>query len=213
MYETAGVLGNGERIWILAKLPGFIKVRGQDIVNKYLLLTNSHDGSSLVRAKLTPIRVVCSNTLSMALSGSEEEVRIRHTPSAIDNLKQAHQLLGFTNQLYQQLGEIFKAMSLKKVTEKQLLDYVNGLIPDNEEAESKTRSENIRNRILELHENGVGAHLSRGTVWGMYNAVTEYTDHTLHTQNPMRRLNAVWFGGGDRLKQKAFTLAKEIIKN
>jgi hypothetical protein len=196
IYETAGALGRGERIWILARMPGYIKVKGEDIVNKYLLLSNSHDGTSLVRARLTPVRVVCSNTLSIALSGSEDEVRIRHTPSAVENLRQAHELLGLTNQLYD-----------------QLLNYVQTLVPDNDEAQFKTRSDNIRNKILELHEDGAGSHLSRGTVWGMYNAVTEYSDHLVHTNAPMKRLNSVWFGGGNRFKERAFALAKEYIKN
>jgi phage/plasmid-like protein (TIGR03299 family) len=210
IYETAGALGRGERIWILAKLPGFIKVHGKDIVNKYLLLTNSHDGSSLVRAKLTPIRVVCSNTLSLALSGMEEEVRIRHTPSAVEKLEQAHKLLGLTNQLYDQLDFILNRMALKKVTDKQLLEYVKRLIPDTE-AENQTRTENIRSKILELHESGQGANLSRGSLWGAYNAVTEYTDHIQNTGNASRRLNSVWFGGGERLKMKAFALASAML--
>ena len=107
IYHTAGALGKGERIWILAKLPSYIKVKGEDIVEKYLLLTNSHDGSSLVRAKLTPVRVVCSNTLTAALDGMEEEVRIRHTPNSTAKLEQAHKLLGLTNSLYDQLEIIF----------------------------------------------------------------------------------------------------------
>ena len=97
IFETAGALGQGESIWLLAKLPGYIRVGRNDEVKKYLLLTNSHDGKSMVRAKLTPVRVVCNNTLSAALEGAEQEVRIRHTPSAVDRLEEAHKILGLTN--------------------------------------------------------------------------------------------------------------------
>ena len=211
IYHTAGALGKGERIWILAKLPGFISVKGEDVVEKYLLLTNSHDGSSLVRAKLTPIRVVCSNTLTAALDGVEEEVRIRHTPSSVEKLEQAHKLLGLTNSLYDQLEVIFNRMSLAQITDKQLLDYVQALIPSNPNAQSNTRTENIRNALLELHQSGQGAEMSRGTLWGAYNAVTEYTDHVIHSQDPQKRLSSLWFGGGERLKVRALKLAQEML--
>lgn len=210
IYHTAGVLGKGERIWILAKLPGYIKVKGEDIVEKYLLLMNSHDGSSLVRAKLTPIRVVCCNTLTAALNGVEEEVRIRHTPNSVAKLEQAHKLLGLTNGLYEQLEVIFNRMALTQITEKQLLEYVQALVPSNPKAQKDTRTENIRNTILELHESGQGAELSRGTVWGAYNAVTEYTDHVVHSQHPAKRLNSMWFGGGEQMKVRALKLAQNM---
>jgi phage/plasmid-like protein (TIGR03299 family) len=131
IYETAGVLGKGECIWILAKLPGYINVRGNDIVNKYLLLTNSHDGSSYVRVKLTPIRVVCNNTLTSALQGAGE-VQISHTPNAARDLEQAVTMLGLSNYLYKQLSAMFNGMAAKKITEEQLREYVQALVPDNE---------------------------------------------------------------------------------
>jgi phage/plasmid-like protein (TIGR03299 family) len=164
-----------------------------------------------VRCKLTPVRVVCSNTLSVALSGSEEEIRIRHTPSAVENLADASKLLGLSNALYDQLGYIFNRMSLKKLSDKELLEYVEKLVPDNEEAESSTRTENIRRTILDLHESGAGAEMTRGTLWGAYNALTEYTDHVQHSSNPDRRLKSAWFGAGERLKQKGFALAQLIL--
>jgi len=213
MYNTAGVLGKGERIWILAKLPGYIKVGKQDIVNKYLLLTNSHDGSAVVRAKLTPVRVVCSNTLSVALSGNEQEVRIRHTANAIHKLEQAHKLLGLTNSLYTQLDTIFNRMALRKVTEKQLMDYVKALIPANPDATFQTRNENIREAILELHESGQGAEMNRGTVWSAFNAVTEFADHVQHSKDVSKHLKSIWFGGGEKLKLKAFELAQKMSMN
>jgi phage/plasmid-like protein (TIGR03299 family) len=211
MYHTAGVLGNGERIWVLAKLPDYIHVGKNDVINKFLLLTNSHDGSSLVRAKLTPIRVVCNNTLSAALSGSEQEVRIRHTANAVNRLEEGHKLLGLTNTLYSQLETIFNKMALKKVTEKKLVEYVRKLIPENPDAVFQTRNQNIREAILELHETGEGAEMSRGSIWGAYNAVTEYTDHVQYSKDASKRLNSIWFGGGEKLKHRAFDLAMKML--
>lgn len=213
MYHTAGALGKGERIWILAKLPGYIKVGKEDIIDKYLLLTNSHDGSSLVRAKLTPIRVVCNNTLSVALSGTEQEVRIRHTPNALARLDEAHKLLGLTNQLYDQLHMIFNRMASKPMREKQLVEFVKTLVPENPDAEYQTRNQNIRDAILELHENGLGADMNKGNVFGAYNAVTEYVDHVQHSKDPAKHLKSLWFGGGERMKRAAFELAKTISMN
>jgi phage/plasmid-like protein (TIGR03299 family) len=207
IYETAGTLGKGERIWILAKLPGFIKVHGKDIVSKYLLLSNSHDGSSLVRVKLTPIRVVCNNTLTAALKGAGE-INIRHTADAAEDMKQALSLLELTNSLYEQLDAVFNRMALTKISEKQLLDYVNALVPDNDEDNEKNQG--IRKSCLELHESGQGADLSRGTLWGAFNSVTEYTDHGMEG-DPATRLESIWFGRGEQLKRKAFQLAERMM--
>jgi phage/plasmid-like protein (TIGR03299 family) len=213
LFETAGALGQGETIWLLARLPGYIRIGRHDEVKKYLLLTNSHDGSSMVRTKLSPIRVVCQNTLTSALEGSEQEVRIRHTPSAVDHLQEAHKLLGLTNELYQQLEIIFNRMSLKRITEKQLIEFVKTLVPDNEEASFNTKTENIRSKILELSETGAGSEYSRGSLWGALNSISEFTDHVQNTKDPQKRLNSVWFGGGERLKLKAFQLAQSWLNN
>jgi phage/plasmid-like protein (TIGR03299 family) len=209
IYETAGALGRGEHIWILAKLPGYIKVNRKDIVGKYLLLSNSHDGSSLVRVKLTPIRVVCNNTLTAALQGTGE-VHIRHTSNAAEDMKQALSLLGLTNSLYEQLDAVFNRMALTKITDKQLQDYVKALVPDKEEGEENVENQGIRDAFLELHESGLGADLSRGTLWGAFNCVTEYTDHR-PGGNQGARLESIWFGQGDQLKQKAFQLAERMM--
>lgn len=197
--------------WILTKLPGCIKVHGNDIVNKYLLLTNSHDGSSHVQVKLTPIRVVCNNTLTSALQGAGE-VQISHTPSVVRDLEQAVKLVGLSNSLYEQLDVIFNDMAAKKITEEQLREYVQALVPDNEEAENTERTENIRNSVLQLHDSGCGAALSRGTLWGAFNSVTEYTDHMMLGGDSTTRLNSIWFGRGEQLKLKAFHLAERMMQ-
>jgi phage/plasmid-like protein (TIGR03299 family) len=208
IYETAGALGRGERIWILAKLPGYIKVRGNDLVSKYLLLSNSHDGSSLLQMKLTPIRVVCNNTLNAALKGSGE-VNIRHTANAAEDAAQALFLLGLSNSLYDQLAVIFNRMAKTKISDGQLSEYLHALVP-NIEGSDNGEGRAIRKACSALYESGHGAELARGTLWGAFNCVTEYTDHRME-DDPSVRLESIWSGGGEQLTQRAFHLAERMM--
>lgn len=212
IYHTAGVLGQGERCWLLAKLPDYIKIGPKkDPVEKFVLLYNSHDGSSHIRVKMTPIRVVCNNTLTAALSGTESEVRIKHTQSAQDKLQEAHQILGLTNQLYDQLDLIFNRMAVRRITGKQLMDYVKTLIPDNPQAESNSRTENLRSQIIDLHDSVRDASMHRGTLFGAFNAVTELVDHH-DAKDASKHLRSIWFGGsGEILKRKAYQLAESML--
>ena len=211
IYHTAGVLGKGERIWILAKLPDYIKVRGEDIVEKFLLLTNAHDGSGTVQAKLTPIRVVCQNTLSAALSDGQQEVRISHTANATKRLEQAHKVLGLSNVIFAQLELIYHKMAVSRCSEVELLNYVKMLMPDNPMIEDHARTEAIRSNILEAYSKVTPD--VQGTWWGAYNAISEYTDHfqTADT-NPGKMLQSMWFGGKEQLKKKAFRLAVDTLR-
>jgi phage/plasmid-like protein (TIGR03299 family) len=212
IYHTAGVLGKGERIWLLAKLPDYIRVNGNDIVEKYLLLTNSHDGSEVVRVKLTPIRVVCENTLVMALGGAEQEVRIRHTAQAESKLKEAHEILGLTNKLYAELEYIFNSMSERHIDGKALVEYVKSIFPAVHDSENRSRITQTREKVLELAETGRGAELSKGTVWGAYNAVTEFVDHyRLTSVTDAAGLKSMWFGSGERIKKQAFKVAVSLL--
>ncbi len=213
IYHTAGVLGRGEKIWLLAKLPDHIRVgKKADPIEKFVLLYNSHDGSSHIRVKMTPVRVVCNNTLTTALQGSEAEVRIKHTASAGDKLQEAHKVLELTNQLYRELDYIFNRMALRKVSGQQLVEYCKTLVPDNPEAESNTRTENIRNHILQLHDDTPEAAMHKGSLFGAFNAVTEFTDHYTNQKDPNKQLRSIWFGGsGEQLKQRAFKLAESML--
>jgi len=104
-YETAGALGNGERIFITAKLPGYIKVGNNDLIEQYLFLTTSHDGSGSIIAAFTPVRIVCNNTLNAALHQQSNPIKIRHTATAKERLENAHKLMGITNKLSVELEE------------------------------------------------------------------------------------------------------------
>jgi hypothetical protein len=156
--------------------------------------------------------VVCNNTLTAALKGAGE-FNISHTLTAAEDMKQALLLFGLSNSLYGQLDAldaIFNRMALTKITDKQLLDYVKALIPDSEEEEENAKADEIRKTFLELYESGQGADLSRGTLWGAFNCVTEYTDHKME-DDPAARLESIWFGRGEQLKLKAFQLAERMM--
>jgi hypothetical protein len=99
-------------------------------------------------------------------------------------------------------------MALTKISDEQLLNYVKALIPD--DGEDNAKSQGIRNAFFELYESGQGADLSRGTLWGAFNCVTEYTDHKMEG-NPAARLRSIWFGRGEQLKLKAYQLAERMI--
>jgi phage/plasmid-like protein (TIGR03299 family) len=212
IYHTAGALGKGERIWILAKLPDYIRVNGDDIVEKYLLLTNTHDGSSTVSVKLTPIRVVCENTLTAALQGVEQQVHIRHTGKAIDKLNQAHEILGLSNKLFSVLEQFYSDMNRKEISALLFKQYVNKIIPLLKDPNYSSHVKKVHEKIFELHESGIGSEMAHGTLWGAYNAVTEYVDHyRLQSKADSMRLKSMWYGSGDILKKKAFSFAVEML--
>jgi hypothetical protein len=148
--------------------------------------------------------------LTSALRGAGD-IPIIHTSNAVRDLEQATAILGLLKYLYEQLDVKFNSMAARKITEAQLREYVQALVPDNEEAENTARTEKIRNSVLALHDSGLGAHLARGTWWGAFNSVAEYTDHMMLDEDSATRLDSIWFGRGEQLKLKAFNLAQKMM--
>ncbi len=121
LYETAGALGNGERIFITAKLPDYIRVgNGDDVTEKYIFLTTSHDGTGSITAAFTPVRIVCQNTLNAALGNMSNVVRIRHTSGAKQRLENAHKVMGLANQLSTQLEGIFNQWTKVRICDEEV---------------------------------------------------------------------------------------------
>ena len=125
VYETAGSLREGRRVWLCAKLPQPIDLVG-DQVDMYLLFTNSHDGSSAIRVAITPIRVVCQNTLTYGLKAARRTWSIRHTSGAKDRLNQAAMALKMTYRFGDAMRIDAERLVAKRVT---LEEYVDKLIP------------------------------------------------------------------------------------
>lgn len=210
-YEVAGVLGEGEKVWLLAKMQGDMKVVGDDVLNKYLLLTNGHDTSEPVRAKFTPIRVVCQNTLNAALRGTESEIRVQHIGNVAGKLEIAAKLLRTAGVYFDEMQSVFQGFARKQVTKKLLRNYAIQVVTGTGDAFENISAPAQRtvSRIEELHETGRGHDLKhvRGTLWAAYNAVTEMVDHERTTDSVAPMLG----GRGFELKQRAFTVAQDMI--
>jgi len=217
IYHTAGALGSGERVWILAKLPGDIRVIGDDITHKYLLLSNSHDGNSAVQIKFTPIRVVCQNTLTMALSQGPT-LRVPHTRDVRERLRIAANMLNAVKLRYTELETVFKKMANIQLDSNKLQNYLGQVFPDPRRKADEARYE----RALEqartdraaseyLFEKGKGNEQKgvAGTLWAAYNGVAEYVDYRRYAKaTDKRQVEAIWFGDGYSAKARAYTVAE-----
>jgi phage/plasmid-like protein (TIGR03299 family) len=219
-YHTAGALGKGEKIWMLAKLPGNIRVKNSDdTVDKFLLLSNSHDGSAALRVYFTPIRVVCQNTLALAERRSEGQgVSILHKGDLQAKIKEAQEVLGFATRFYDDAEERINRLASHYPSQDQLSAYFKEIYPDPEEGKDNARATNIRQELHRLFEEGIGHDTPeiKHSSWMAFNAVTEFVDHvrpsrgTNDGDRASRRLDSIWFGSGARLKQQAWHLALQM---
>ncbi len=211
--ETAGTFNSGAKAWILARLPDYVKVAGKDALNKMLLFVNSFDGSTPLVVKFTTIRVICWNTLQAAMrQRNMAGLSIAHTESADVRMSDVLRTLQLSNEYYNLVHRAFDKLALHRITDAELIGYVKRLVPDNPEADKNTRAENTRSRILGLYESGRGAELGRGTLWGAYNAITEYTDHVAGGDKRDRALKSMLFGAAADLKESAFALAMKATE-
>ncbi len=218
-YHTAGALGSGERIWMLAKLPNTIRVKGtDDITEQYLLLSNSHNGSSSLRVFFTPIRVVCANTLGAAeRRGRKQGVSIYHRGDLSAKVGEAQKVLGLASRFYDDLEAKINHLASTPLNKLQLDNYLQSLYPDSPETKSN-RARNIRSELTRLFEEGKGQDIPgiRHTAWAAFNAVTEHVDHHRSTrgnsdlEKRSNRLKSAWFGSGNRIKCQAWDLALEL---
>jgi phage/plasmid-like protein (TIGR03299 family) len=216
IYHTAGALGDGERIWMLARLPTDIRVVGDDIAEKYLLLSNSHDGTSSLQIKFTPIRVVCWNTLTQALSQGPT-VRVAHTKDIHERLKNAEEALGIINKRFGLIEQTFQAMVGVKMNDERLKEYLGLVFPDPSnlaDGKALQRTRVNRSGAAHLFEFGRGNEAPEvaGTLWAGYNGVTEYVDYRKTNQSHSQRLHSIWFGAGCHVKERAYAVAQEKIE-
>ena len=215
-YETAGSLRGGSRVWMLANMKGSISVKGEE-VKRYLTLTNSHDGYLALQMFWTPVRVVCMNTLNMALSRATERFYARHTVSAGAKIAQAKEILGITNNFYAEWALKAQAMAKKQLPPARMPLLLAAAFQTTGSVEAKLYPPVVRqmDRVKELVEVGRGMDnpAIKGTVWQAYNAVAEFADHDkdYRDKTASGKLYGAWFGGGAELKERAWNWClKEI---
>ena len=208
VYHTAGALGLGERVWILAKLPGHIRVAKDDITEKYLLLSNSHDGKSSVQIKFTPVRVVCQNTLTIALSDGLAH-RVVHHADVRSKLEQAYHMLGLINSRFDEMEETFQAMSRVRMDTNRLSEYLATVYPEVKEPDKMELVQRDRGWSEYFFDQGRGNRMPGvvGSLWAAFNGVTEWVDHRKSRQNENQRLVSAWYGSSYQTKARAYSVA------
>lgn len=221
-YETVGALNFGKTVWMMAKIPNGA---GADPIEKYLLCTTSHDGTSPVMVTATPVRVVCQNTLNAALRGAKNKFRIRHTTNVDAKIEEARKTLADSLKYFTKLETKFEQMKDKKFTQAQLENLVLKVFKNTEDAAGLSKRQTnsldgILGEITALTEAGMGVNLPgvKGTAWGAYNAVTEFLDHNTNIKGGKgiaqdeKLMNSVWFGTVAQKTQSAFDNILEMVK-
>lgn len=222
VYHTGGYLGEGEVIWLLAKIDRPILVGRDDIVEPYALLCNSHDGSRALSISLTTVRVVCQNTLEFALQQKMfgKPFRRAHHSSVAEHASAAFEYWQFTLQQIEDLSRQFVTLSTIKCPEKLFESILLDLLPLPTKPRNLEKNPGLlkayelkveqimtaRDGIRRLRQEGKGMDLesANGTLWGMLNAVTEYVDH--HQATSSDRLAYALLGDGMILKSRAYQL-------
>ena len=228
IWQTAGFFGNGERIFVSAKLPNNILVNG-DPVENYLIFTTSHDGSSGVKILFTPIRIVCQNTLNAAIKNASNYISFRHTSSVHRNIDIATEILGICKERTEFLSEQYNAMNKIKMNDKQVQQaFADIVLTEDEQLSLKLTGHTIEQlvnknwqaiddsgismkKVNVLHEMntyyniGPGQKEIIGTAWGAYGAITGYYSN-IDNSVGSKRMDSLLFGDKSRKIERAGNL-------
>lgn len=213
--HTAGSLHEGQKVWVLAKLNrDNCEIVPGDTVQKFILLSNSHDGTTAIRVGYSPIRTVCANTLALAHSkGSGSKlIRIRHTRSSKTNLEQVRDIMDNINAEFEATAEQYRFLASKNFNQADVRRYVKvmlgieGTIDD----DIKTRTKNIMDEILALIDGPKQSATNvRGSWWAAMNGYNEYLNyHKGRTAD--NRIDSLWFGQNANENTKALETALEF---
>lgn len=211
MYHTAGSLFGGKKLGLLAKLPIDTIVKDVDISKNYLLLSNSHDGSSNLKIMFTSIRVVCQNTLTCALQGADGRIsKLRHTASIGTRVNEVQEFLGLTTGLINRFSLKANELASQSISSEIVNNFFEkmGLTVTAEDSPTgATKKKNVQRAIKDsIDRTGVAMPAIAGTRWALLNGFTDYVDHdkTVKPSNDSDKwADSILFGSGAELKRKA----------
>ena len=224
VYHTAGSLANGRRIWLLVDMKEKGEITPGDEMEHFLLLTNGHDGRTNLDILETHVRVVCANTLNMALNQKEKGLffSFRHTKKIGEKVAQVNQALSMVSGRFSKFLCAGKLLAGEQITRKELDTFLIRLelkrANQREDISQAKKDEFVRTekyrQLVNAFETAPGAKLAGETLWGAVNAVTYYYDHKAPSRETSSfpdkneaRLNSAWFNGGADKKTRAFELA------
>ena len=184
-YETAGSLQEGKKVWLLARLPKEYIISGEQI-SPYLVFSNSHDGSAAVRVGVTPIRVVCNNTLNLALSTAKRSWAMVHTGNIKGKIHEAQETLFMAETYMGKLGKEIEELKRQRITERQVKEYIEILLPL-EKTTSLTAAKNVKKLRDDLRARYYDApdlqDVGGNNAYRFINAVSDFATHN----EPLRR--------------------------
>lgn len=206
-YETAGALGKGHMIWLLAATPEEWSVVPGDPIKRFIMLANGHDGRGAVTARFTDVRAVCQNTVWAAFKDAKATVSLMHTAKVAERLQIAAQVMKQNAEHLMATKQAMGALAACRIDDAWIDGYIKALFGDPKTMGKAgvTRWESKRNLLVDLTQNGLGTEIDgvKGTAYGAYQAAIEYVDHHWPTRESTDRAEAMIAGTSVRFRQLA----------
>lgn len=210
--ETAGVLKGGKKVWALARTGQSATLQGNDVTNGYVLLATACDGTLATTAQFTAVRVVCNNTLAVAIDDSRGAVKVSH--STTFDAETVKRQLGISVSSWDMFMYRMKMLSERHVKHSEAEAFFRHIFTEAQPNPVAKPNEQAMAKALSIYNGqGRGAELgsSNGTALGLLNSMTEFVDHERRARNTDYRLDSAWFGPGAAIKQKALDRATLML--
>lgn len=204
--DTAGSIFHGRKIWALAKIGKEVTIKG-DKLEGYLLLSTSCDGTMATTAQFTSVRVVCNNTLTMAVNRTDKQYAVKVPHHQEFNAEEMKAELGLANNAWGQFEDEVAALIDRRLKKREAVNILVRAIGDPELCiEDQPHVKQI-SKIFELFDGkGVGSDMvtAKSTAWGLVNATTQFADHCRKTKSQDSRIDSAWWGQWETIKRRVY---------